>query len=144
MILATFVGLASVGTSNAAYLDKNDEGIYVVYNAEKQQVLNVGLRLKQLNKYWEIEATSDGQQWVKLNSADGKVAKFTNTSRKTLARLFAEHPNKELVKRITTNDNLETDCIDSGEDMFCRFKVSERKLIMDGVKNKMVKFNFLT
>lgn len=60
---------------------------------------------------------------LKLNSADGKAARFTNTSRKTLARLFAEHPNKELAKRITTNDKVVTDCIDAGEDMFCRFKV---------------------
>lgn len=64
-ILTALVGLAFVGTANAAYLDKKDEGIYAIYNVEAKQALNIGIRLKQFNKYWEVEATYDGgQQWT--------------------------------------------------------------------------------
>lgn len=123
-IFATLTGLAMVSSANAAYLDKKDEGIYAIYNVKANQTLNVGIRLKKFNKYWEVEATHNGgESWEKLDLASGKVAKFTNTSRKTLARLFADHSNKELAKRITSNDKVKTDCIDAQEYMFCRFQV---------------------
>ncbi|MDD0822889.1 hypothetical protein PTQ27_00145 [Mannheimia sp. AT1] len=136
-IFAALTGFAIAGTANAAYLDKNDEGIYAIYNAGTNQVLNVGIRLQKFSKHWEIEATYDGgQQWVKLSDANGKVARFTNTSRRTLARLFDAHSNKDLVKRITTRDKLETDCIDAGEDMFCRFKAAGEEQVSFGWRQK--------
>ena len=103
-------------TGASAKLEEADQGIYLV--TDKDNNVLAGYRFTSAGKYWTSDLLQNNQ-WNKIICGQNKECRLTTSSRATMKRFFAKHP--DVVKVVDRKfPGLSLSCADVKEFAFCK------------------------
>ncbi|MFU2114564.1 Uncharacterised protein [[Pasteurella] aerogenes] len=103
-------------TGASAKLEDADQGIYLV--TDKDNNVLAGYRFTSAGKYWTSDLLQNNQ-WNKIVCGQNKECRLTTSSRATMKRFFAKHP--DVVKVVDRKfPGLSLSCADVKEFAFCK------------------------
>ncbi|OZN24254.1 hypothetical protein CFY87_10005 [Actinobacillus seminis] len=115
VIFTTILGVICTITASAK-LESVDQGIYIV--TDKDDNVLVGYRFTSMGKYWTTDILQNNQ-WNKVVCTQNKPCRLTNSSKATMKRFFAKHP--DVIKVIDKKfSGISLSCADVKEFAFCK------------------------
>ncbi|MDY4280957.1 MAG: hypothetical protein SOX56_07835 [[Pasteurella] mairii] len=120
VIFTAILGVICTTTASAK-LESADQGIYIV--TDKDNNVLVGYRFTSMGKYWTTDILQNNQ-WNNVVCTQNKPCRLTTSSKATMKRFFAKHP--DVINVIDKKfSGLSLSCADVKEFAFC--KLSEPK-----------------